>query len=143
MVGIETIKGGIFIDHRGRIAHVNDFTLSDVKRFYSITLSDTSIVRAWQAHKAECKWFYVIQGSIGVACVTPDNWEHPSDDLEVQKFILTSHSSEILHVSGGYANGFKALEPNSIMVVFSNFSVEESKNDDYRFEQSKWFDFSF
>ena len=36
--------------------------------------------------------------------------------------------------------GFKALEANSKMMVFSSFTVEESSNDNYRFDKDKWYD---
>jgi dTDP-4-dehydrorhamnose 3,5-epimerase len=41
-------------------------------------------------------------------------------------------------IPGGYANGFKALEDNSRLLAFSNLSLEESRQDDYRFEKNMW-----
>jgi hypothetical protein len=38
----------------------------------------------------------------------------------------------ILEIGGGYFNGFEALEEGSVLMVFSDFSLEESNNDNYR-----------
>ena len=45
-----------------------------------------------------------------------------------------------LHVPGGYANGIKSIEPNSKLMVFSEFSIEDGKRDDYRFDKDLWYD---
>ena len=101
---------------------------------------DASVVRAWQGHKKEQKWFYVIAGSFKIVMVQPDDWAHPSSDLETKEFILESERDEVLHVPGGFANGFKALKPQSKMMVFSDLTVEESSHDNFRFDYHKWYD---
>ncbi len=55
-----SIKGGRHIDERGTLTFFNNFDMSPVKRFYVIDHPDTTIVRAWQGHKVEQKWFYVV-----------------------------------------------------------------------------------
>lgn len=134
------IVGGKHADSRGKLFFFNDFEMKSVKRFYIIEHTDTKTVRAWQGHKIEQKWFYIIGGSFKIVLVQPDNWVELSSNLETQNFVLKSDSNEILHVPGGFANGFKALEPNSKMMVFSNLTVEESADDDFRFDQNKWYD---
>lgn len=134
------IQGGKYEDERGKLTFVNDFDLTVVKRYYIIEHSDVAVVRAWQGHKNEQKWFHVISGSFLVSVVKPDNWEKSSENLKVNKFILKAEENQVLHISGGFANGFKALEPNSRMIVFSDFSVEESANDNFRFDSQMWFD---
>lgn len=54
---IHTIEGGISVDYRGRISHVNDLDMSEVERFYIIHQKDTSIIRAWHAHQHEKNGF--------------------------------------------------------------------------------------
>jgi len=135
----EIYQGGTHEDARGKLTFFNDFNLSDVKRFYVIEHPDTKIVRAWQAHKKEQKWFYVIEGSFKVVLVQPDNWATPSEDLETTEFILSSADNRILHVPGNFANGFKALEAHSKMMVFSNFTVQESETDNFRFDKKLWY----
>lgn len=74
--------------------------------------------------------------------VRPDDWKNPSTDLEVKEFVLSDNSSGVLHIPSGYANGFRALESNSKVVVFSDFTVEQSSNDNYRFDQNLWYDWN-
>lgn len=134
------ISGGIFNDDRGTISFVNGFDFSDVKRFYSIQNSSTEIVRAWQGHKFENKYFYVTSGSFLICVVKIDNWKNPSRDLPVKKFIMSANESNILMVPAGYANGIKALEEDSKLMVFSSNTLEDAKDDDYRFPADWWFD---
>lgn len=133
------INGGQFSDERGTISYFNDLDLSPVKRMYIIAHTDTSTVRAWQGHKQEHKWFHVLAGSFKMVLIKPDNWEFPSTDLGYQDYNLTDKNNEVLHVPGGYATGFKALEANSRLLVFSNFTVSESQNDDFRFDKNNWY----
>jgi dTDP-4-dehydrorhamnose 3,5-epimerase-like enzyme len=134
------IQGGLHQDERGKLAFVNDFDLSQVKRYYIIEHNDVTVIRAWQGHKKEQKWFQVISGSFKIALVQPDNWGNPSENLEVKEFILDAKNNQVLHIPSNFANGFKALEENSRMIVFSDFSIAESSDDNYRFESNKWFD---
>lgn len=133
------IEGGIFTDERGIIKFVNDFTFEGIRRFYTIHHKDTSIVRAWQAHMLESKYFYVLSGAFQIAWVKIDNWTNPSMELKSENIILFGGKSEILVVPGSYANGFKAMQPDSTLLVFSNMNLEESKKDDYRFNKELWF----
>ena len=126
------IPGGSHTDHRGTIRYVNEFDFACVKRFYAITHPDTGIVRAWQGHRLETKYFFVTTGSFVVSWVEIDDWEAPSAELPVSTTILKADQSGILVVAPGYANGFRALEPNSTMVVFSDRTLKETSNDDYR-----------
>ena len=132
------IKGGTHTDHRGILSHVNGFDMQEIKRFYFIEHPSTSVIRAWQGHKMEKKWFFVTKGSFLVKTIKVDDWENPSDKPDSAEFILSNSESEILYIPGGYANGFKAMEDNSGMIVFSNFTIEESAADNYRFEKEKW-----
>jgi dTDP-4-dehydrorhamnose 3,5-epimerase len=133
------IQGGEHVDARGKLTFFNDFDMKDVRRFYLIEHPDTSIVRAWQGHKKEQKWFYVVKGSFKVVLVRPDNWENPSADLKPSEFILEAIANRVLYIPGNFANGLKALEPESRIMVFSSFTVEESSKDNYRFDEHLWY----
>lgn len=135
---MQLIKGNIHIDHRGIVRFVNDFHFENIKRFYTITHPDTSIIRAWQGHKLETKYFYVTKGSFLINWIKIDNWEQPSKDLFINKHILKATQSEILIIPSGNVNGFKALEADSMVIVFSDMSLEESKGDDFRFPADYW-----
>ena len=132
------ISGGIHIDQRGKLGYVNDFDLSPVKRFYHITHPNTDVIRAWQGHQIEVKWFTCIKGSFRVNLIKIENWKNPSSQLRSDEFILTESKSQVLHIPGGYVNGFQALENDSTLLVFSDKTVAESTGDDFRFDASYW-----
>lgn len=117
---------------------VNDFDFDGVKRFYAITHPDTKIIRAWQGHKLETKYFYVAAGAFRISWVKIDIWEQPSRDLEIHNKELNDSESEILVIGPGHATAIKALMPDSTLVIFSDKSLEESKADDYRFGTNYW-----
>ena len=135
---IHTIEGGISVDYRGRISHVNDLDMSEVERFYIIHQKDTSIIRAWHAHQYEKKWFYAVKGSFTTAFVKIDDWENPSPDLKPEVFHLSAAESRVLYIPEGYANGIKAEEPDSILMVFSNKVLSEAVYDSWRYDSKMW-----
>jgi len=136
---ITILAGGQHDDARGKLIFFNDFNMAGVKRFYVIEHPDTQIVRAWQGHQKEEKWFYAVDGSFKIVLAQPDNWQNPSAELNTEEFVLDSTEPRILYVPGGFANGFKALKQKSRILVFSSFTVEESSKDNFRFDKSLWY----
>lgn len=136
---VHIIRGGGHEDERGKLIFFNEFDMKPVRRFYLIAHPDTEVVRAWQAHKIEQKWFHVLKGSFKLILVQPDNWTNPSPDLSFQKFILKKGDNQIIHVPGGFANGFQAVEPDSELLVFSDFAMADAGTDDYRFDRNLWY----
>lgn len=134
------IKGGYFSDYRGIMRYVNEFKFEDIKRFYFIKHPDTSFVRAWQGHQFEKKYFYPISGSFVVAWVKIDDFDNPSKSLISKYHILSAKNSEIVAIPKGYANGLKALEYNSEIMVFSDMDLEESINEKNRYPSDWWLD---
>lgn len=134
------IIGGNYIDERGRLDFVNDFDLSRVRRNYIITHFKKNTVRAWQAHKTECRWFFCIRGSFRVKLIKIDNWNNPSNSLKVNSYELMEDEPKVLFIPKGYANGFVSLENESKLLVFSDYGLNELKNDDVRFPMDKWDD---
>ncbi len=137
---ISVITGRLHKDERGTLSFFNDFDMTPVKRFYFIEHPNTNIIRAWQGHQTEQKWLYAIKGCFIVVLVKPDHWENPSEKLLAKEFILKEDDRQLLHIPGGYANGFKALEANSKLIVFSDFSMENAGTDDFRFDSNLWYD---
>ena len=137
------IEGGKFKDFRGEIGFVNDFDMTNVKRFYTISHPDTRIVRAWQGHKIETRWFYCTEGVFDIRVVKVDNWENPCNNLNVEKYILNSETPMILKIPAGYVSGIKAILKNSKLISFSNFKLNENKNDDFRYDKDKWTNWNF
>jgi dTDP-4-dehydrorhamnose 3,5-epimerase-like enzyme len=54
------------------------------------------------------------------------------DSLNKVEYLLSSTESMVLEIRGGHYNGFETLEKGSVLMVFSDFSMEDSKNDDFR-----------
>lgn len=128
---IEKIHGGLFADDRGFLRFINDFDFNDIKRFYQVENHSKNFIRAWHGHKKEGKYVYVAQGSALVGAINLDS-------EEIYKTTLTSQSPSILFIPPGFANGFKTLEENTILMFFSTSTLEESKGDDIRFDYDKW-----
>ena len=112
--------------------------MSEIKRFYVIHHDNVDVVRAWHAHQFEKKWFYCLKGSFTVALVKVDNWENPSSDLKPNVFELSADQSRIVCVPEGYANGLKANEPDSIIIVYSNKILSEALHDSWRYDKDMW-----
>lgn len=136
------IKGNQHSDERGTVSFINDFDLSPVKRMYTIQHPSTTTVRAWQGHKIESKYFKCLKGRFLVAVVAIDDWVSPSENLKPERYILDANNTEVLHIPAGYANGFKALDTDSELLVFSNLDLESAKNDQYRFDENLWIDWN-
>ena len=134
------ITGGSFTDGRGTLSFVNKFDLLPARRFYIIEHPDASVVRAWQAHKREQKWFYVIDGSFKMVIVKPADWVPTGEKQYLQEFQLYAGDNKLLHVPGGYASGFRALEPGSKLLVFSEFATADAASDEFRFDKDLWYD---
>lgn len=136
------IKGARHVDERGSITFVNDLDMSVIKRFYTITPASTSVVRAWQGHQKESKWFHALSGKFLVRLIQPDNWVSPSFKMFFLEFILDADDCEVLHIPRGYLNGFKAIEENSSLLIYSDKTLEQSIHDDFRFKPNYWFDWN-
>ncbi len=132
------IKGGLAVDDRGNVSFVNDFNFSDVKRFYMIQNHQTGFVRAWHGHKKESKYFFVVDGEALICGIKIDDWEKPSKDLKINKFVLSALTPSILYLPAGYANGLMSLSPNTKVMVFSASTLQDSLGDDIRFEARYW-----
>lgn len=135
---VTLIQGEVFTDHRGRITSLNAFRFPGVERVYFIHHSNADVVRGWHGHQFERKWFYCVKGSFRMGFVRPDNWEHPSADLEPEFFELDEHNSQIICVPPGYANCLKAHRPGSVLMVLSGATYPECLADSWRYPTSMW-----
>lgn len=132
------INGGKYIDERGRINFINDFDMSQVKRLYYTEHFSTQVIRAWQAHIIEKRWFLCVEGSFTVKLVGIDKIENPSENLQVHEFELNAENPQILYIPPMYANGFQAKEDNSKLMIFSDYAFGINPNDQVRFDKNKW-----
>jgi dTDP-4-dehydrorhamnose 3,5-epimerase-like enzyme len=86
------------------------------------------------------KYFYPISGTFVIAWVKIDDFENPSLDLPCEHQIVSAEKSEIVFLPKGYANGIKALEANSELMIFSDMCLSESVNEKIRYPPNWWFD---
>jgi dTDP-4-dehydrorhamnose 3,5-epimerase-like enzyme len=136
--GAKLLKGGLAVDDRGEVGFVNDFNFAGVKRFYSVSNHRRGFVRAWHGHRHEAKYATVVHGAMVVCCVRVDDWESPSPDLTVQRFVLSAKAPAVLYIPAGFANGFMSLTDEARIIFFSTSTLDESLKDDIRFASRTW-----
>ena len=132
------IEGDLSIDDRGEVAFVNEFHFDGIKRFYIVSNNRAGFVRAWHAHRLESKYVTAVQGAAVVAVVPIDNWECPSKETPVHRYVLSARKPSVLCIPAGYANGFMSLTEDAKLFFFSTSAVDESKEDDVRFAARYW-----
>ena len=127
------IKGSSFTDSRGTLYYNNTFDSSAIKRIYIIQNSSVNVIRGWQGHKVEQRWFSALQGEFEIHLIEVDNWETPSKGLQSIKYNLNSDKMNVLHVPPGFVSSIRSKEPDSKLLAMSNYGIEEIM-DEYRFE---------
>ncbi|MDC3350520.1 WxcM-like domain-containing protein [Flavobacteriaceae bacterium] len=127
------IRGNSFTDIRGTICFNNSFDTKEIKRMYIIQNSSVNIIRGWQGHKVEQRWFSAVQGEFEIHLIEVDNWEIPSKDLQSIKYNLSSDKMNVLHIPNGYVSCIQAIENNSKLLVMADYSIDEIK-DEYRYD---------
>ena len=132
------INGDLSADDRGELMFVNQFNMELVKRFYVVSNHKQGFIRAWHAHKFESKYVFIVYGTALISTVQIDDWNNPSSDLAIDKFVLTAKKPSILYIPNGYANGFKTLSTDTKIIFFSTSTLKDSIDDDYRFDAYKW-----
>lgn len=131
-------NGGLAVDDRGEIAFVNEFDFEDVKRFYMVSNHKAGFVRAWHAHKHEAKYVMAVSGEAVIGAVKIDDWKKPSRNLAVERYVISSKKPQVLYIPPGYANGFMSLTSDLKLTFFSSSTLEESANDDIRYDARYW-----
>ena len=127
------IKGNSFTDIRGIINFNNSFDASEIKRIYTIQNSNMQILRGWQGHKVENRWFSVINGGFDIFLIAIDSWDKPSKDLKSTKYKMNSGTMDVLYVPSGYVSCIRSKDLDSKLLAMSNYGLEEI-NDDYKYD---------
>ena len=138
MTILRLIEGNLTIDDRGEVGFINDFNFDKVKRFYWVRNHKSGFIRAWHAHKKEAKYVTVIQGAALIGAVEIDDWDNPSKDSKVWRYVLSDSKPSILYIPAGYANGFMSLSAETKLIFFSTSSLKETKGDDIRYDAYYW-----
>ena len=128
---------GFAEDHRGSLEFYNDLKLNYFKRFYIVSNPKKGTVRAWHGHKIESKLVKVLKGEFVVSTIKIDDWDSPSKDIQATNFNLDENSG-IVFIPPGYANGAINLKDDCKIMYFSSLIIEDSKNDDFRFDSQYW-----
>lgn len=131
-------KGDLAVDDRGEVGFVNDFDFAGVKRFYTVKNHRRGFVRAWHAHRHEAKYVTVVEGTAVVGAVKIDNWEKPSADAPVARYMLSAKKPSVLYIPAEYANGFMSLTDCTRLIFFSTSTLAESQGDDIRYDAHFW-----
>ncbi|WP_213522279.1 WxcM-like domain-containing protein [Nonlabens sp.] len=128
------IKGGHHQDKRGQIHYNNEFDASAIKRIYTIENIDTSLIRAWQGHSIERRWFSAIQGAFQIKLIKIDDWEKPNPKHKSSIFEL-NEGLDILCVPPGFVSSIQALKKDSKLLAMSDYLLGEV-SDEYRFDKN-------
>jgi dTDP-4-dehydrorhamnose 3,5-epimerase len=128
----EVILGSIYEDGRGKLISVNGVLIEGVCRFYLVQPCDTNIIRAWQGHIKEQKWFFPLLGKFLVKVLSMDENGQVIEPNKKEEYQLDASKPILLNVPAQYYNGFQALETDSLLLVLSDASLDESKKDDFR-----------
>ncbi len=132
------MAGGLAADDRGELGFVNDFHFDGVKRFYTVSNHRQGFVRAWHAHKREAKYVTAVSGAAVIGAVKIDNWDEPSKELPVERFVLSANKPSVIYIPSGYANGFMSLTQDLKLMFFSTSTLAESHGDDFRYDARHW-----
>jgi dTDP-4-dehydrorhamnose 3,5-epimerase-like enzyme len=132
------LEGALAVDDRGTVSFVNDFDLAPVRRFYVVSNHRQGFVRAWHAHRRERKYVTVLRGAALVCCVPIDDWDNPSAEQPVSRFVLSEERPAVVEIPEGYANGFMSLSDDASVVFFSSATLEDSRGDDVRYPARHW-----
>lgn len=130
--------GDLAVDDRGEVTFVNDFDFTGVKRFYTVKNHERGFVRAWHAHRREAKYVTVVEGAAIIGVVRIDDWERPSRDLPVRRYVLSARKPRVLFIPAGHANGFRSLTDDARLIFFSTSTLAESQGDDVRYDARHW-----
>ena len=116
----------------------NGFDMTGVRRFYQVSNHQSEFVRAWHGHKTESKYLFLASGAAIVAAVKIEDWQNPDPQGTLSRYILSDAKPGVLFIPGGYAHGYKTLTPDTTIQFFSTATLEESRDDDYRFDANFW-----
>jgi hypothetical protein len=126
-------KGSCFIDARGALLNNNVVNLERVKRCYIIENNIDNLVRAWQGHKIEQRWFIAVTGNFKILLIKIDNWNTPNKISKKIEFDLSGNTMDVLHIPPGYVTSIESLSQGSKLLVMSDYNFKEIE-DEYRFE---------
>ncbi|AOS44996.1 hypothetical protein Verru16b_02065 [Lacunisphaera limnophila] len=136
--GVQVIPGGLHRDARGAVQHVNGFSFSQVDRFYCIAPAVCGEIRGWVGHQRDWKWFFVARGRFDLGYVKPRVWHEPAEEDRPVVLALADNMPQVVAVPPGHYTASRALEPGSVLLVFSSGRIETASEDDHRQPPGAW-----
>lgn len=130
--GVKLIPVKTFVDDRGYINQIiqhSDGVFPKLERLYLVGNFGRGIIRGFHKHEKEWKCFFVINGAAKFVLV-----KETKNQPEIDTYVLTSKNPQILIIPPGIWHGFMSLEENTILLGISNFTIDETKADDYRID---------
>lgn len=143
-----TYTGELRIDDRGILSAINQVSFEKVKRMYIVENFNTDTIRAFHGHKVEEKQALVVSGSAlivlteldfkGIGHMLDPGVPIPEDFVpkvlhsKFLRHVASARIPELITIPAGWANGFRALEPNTKILFFSSTTLAEAAIDDYR-----------
>jgi len=135
---ISKILASFHENDRGVLVAHNFPTNFYAKRSYAISTYNAGTIRAWHAHKSEEKIFYCRKGRGVLSLIKIDDFNSPAEYLPIERYVLDDQEKTAIYVPGGYAHGIAILANESEFVVHSNFTLEDSEKDTYRYSPDFW-----
>ena len=132
------IPGNRIFDNRGSVRFNNNLKFKNIKRFYTVHNYNKNFIRAWHGHFKEEKFIGCLKGTFQISAVKLDKKIKPNRKNKIYSYILNQSNSDFIHIPKGFANGSMSLEDNSELIIFSTSTVEESLNDDFRYDYQSW-----
>lgn len=126
------INGRKFIDSRGVLVYNNAFDMRLARRFYIIENASPSIQRGWKGHYVEKRWFSCLQGVVKIAVSKIEEGRIDRNSKEV--FCLTQNTGDVLFVPEGYATLIRQKEVGAKVIVFADYLLGETQDENIRWE---------
>ena len=126
------VRGNSYKDLRGTLFFNNDFDMAAIRRIYVIENKSTNVIRAWQGHVIEQRWFSALQGSFKIELIAIDDWNMPNKKLERLQYIIDATKLDVLHVPSGCISSIQSFEEGSKLLVMADYLMGEIE-DQYRF----------
>lgn len=136
------LRGGVHIDARGEVRHVNSFDLGTADRFYVIAPAHVGEWRGWTGHRRDRKWFFAVTGEL-VICIAAVTELERGNSPEVFRVRLSAREAQLLEVPPGFATAIQACEIPASLLVMSTGRIDSAAEDMLRYpisDPSLWQD---
>jgi dTDP-4-dehydrorhamnose 3,5-epimerase len=130
----------LFVDDRGTFENIPINILdSDTnfigKRVYICENFKEGTVRGFHYHEKEAKIFICLSGAVKFVLLSGANSAEMALKCPEEVFTLSAKGPKnALYIPAEYANAWQSLTDDTVLIGISSATVEESINDDIRFE---------